>query len=277
MIDAEQPTHRRVRAARKPRSEVSPTRASRRLDTHAHDSLDASIHDAIRPCLTGITYLARRDPLPPLDVVYEHARSYLSRAKLRLDGLALDPADTQDMYYALVAYIDEVLQAEPGPLEEFWQAHLLQLEHFGETRAGEGFFERLERASSDGRMSVLRVYYVCLLLGFRGIYGAHGELERENLIVRVRETLGELGESAAEPRAGALSPYGARPHEPGADRRRNWLLQGVAVSAMTLAALWYVGLVFVVDARAQSLRALLNDAYEDLTTGRVGAEQWEGE
>jgi type VI secretion system protein ImpK len=257
-------TRRRVRSARKERA------AGPALELHA----EGAVHDAVRPCLTGVTYLARRDPLPPLDVVYEHARTLLSRAKLRLDGLSLAPADAEDVYYALVAYIDEVLQATPGPLKEFWQAHLLQLEHFGETRAGEGFFERLERAHNDGRLLALRVYYVCLLLGFRGIYGAHGELERENLIARVCESLGEA-RGALEARV--LAPHGARPHEPGIDRRRNWLLQGVAVGALSMAALWYVGLLFVVDARAESLRDALTGAYQDLTTGRPGAEAWEGE
>jgi type VI secretion system protein ImpK len=257
-------TRRRVRRARKERAEL------RALEV----SSQGPIHDAVRPCLTGITYLARRDPTPPLDVVYEHARALLARAKVQLDGLSLEPADTQDVYYALVAYIDEALQSEPGPLKEFWQAHLLQLEHFGETRAGEGFFARLERASNDGRLPVVRVYYVCLLLGFRGIYDAHGELERENLIARVREALGEH-DSLTDGRS--LAPYGARPIEPGVDRRRNWLLQSVAVTAMTLAGLWYVGLIFVVDARAESLREALTSAYQDLTTGSLGAEQWGGE
>jgi type VI secretion system protein ImpK len=264
MTDDPTTARRRIRRAQKDRAEARSTALS----------ADCPIHDAVRPCLTGVTYLARRDPLPPLDVVYEHARSLLSHAKVRLDGLSLEPADTQDVYYALVAYIDEVLQSEPGPLKEFWQAHLLQLLHFGETRAGEGFFHRLERASSDGRLLVVRVYYVCLLLGFRGIYHAHGDLERENLIVRVRETLLRHDGLSG---AATLAPHGARPHEPGTDRTRNWLLQSVAAAAMTLAALWYVGLVFVVDARAESLRSVLRSAYEDLTTGRVGADSWEGQ
>lgn len=227
-------------------------------------SLHGPIHDAVRPCLADITYLARRDPKPPNDVVFDHARAALQRAKLRLDGLGLAPRDAQDVFYALVAYIDEALQAEPGPLEEFWQAHLLQLEHFGETRAGEGFFERLERARSEGRLAVVRVYYVCLLLGFRGIYGQHGELERENLIASVRAALGEHDDLLA---ARALSPFGARPDEPGIDRRRTRLLQSVAGAALAMAVLWYLGLAFVVDAQAHVVTEALSAAHADLRAG----------
>jgi type VI secretion system protein ImpK len=252
---------RRVRSARPGRAHARPS----------EPALQGSLHDAVRPCLTGVTYLVRRDPLPPLDVVYEHAHLLLARAKLRLDGLALDPLDAQDAYYALIAYIDEVLQSKPGPLEEFWQAHLLQLEHFGETRAGEGFFTRLERACSDGRLAAVRVYYVCLLLGFRGIYDAHGELERQNLIARVRELLGASSSAAGEP---LLAPYGARPHEPGVDRTRNWLVQSVAMTAMALAALWYLSLVYVVAARADGLRSALESAHQALVLGR-DAPPWE--
>jgi len=254
------------------RRRVKRLRRERAVGEPLEMSIHGPIHDAVRPCLTEITYLAQRDPMPPNDVVYDFARTQLHRAKVRLDGLSLPPLDREDIHYALVAYIDEVLQARPE-LKEFWQAHLLQLEHFGETRAGEGFFDRLERAQSDARLPVLRVYYVCLLLGFRGIYGKHGDLERENLIARLRELLGESSDPLA---TRALSPFGARPDEPGADRRRNRLLQSVAVAAMTLSTLWYVALSFVVDAQAQSLVDALHGAYVDLKANVTGIEPLEG-
>ncbi|MET0339609.1 MAG: DotU family type IV/VI secretion system protein [Polyangiales bacterium] len=247
---------RRVRRARTSRAAAQ---------TEAH----GAIHDAVRPCLADITYLARRAPMPPNDVVFDHARAALQKAKLRLDGLGLDPRDREDVFYGLVAYIDEALQAEPGPLKEFWQAHLLQLEHFGETRAGEGFFERLARARGERRQQVVRAYYVCLLLGFRGIYGHHGELERENLIASVRDTLGAHDDLLA---ARVLSPFGARPDEPGIDRHMSRLVQSVAGAALAMAALWYVGLLFVVDARAHTLTEQLTSALADLRAGEQGEE-----
>lgn len=246
-------------------------RARKRRDRERPNGLPAaSVDDAVRSCLTGITYLVRRDPLPPLDVIYGYARSSLQSARLKLEGLPIGERDMQDIYYALVAYIDEVMQTEDGALKEFWQAHLLQLEYFGETRAGEGFFDRLERARSEERRQVVRVYYVCLLLGFRGVYQTLGDLERENLIVTLRDTLG-----ASDPAHGLhkLSPFGERPNEPGLDRRRNALLDAIAVCSLVLSIVFYAGLYLVTDARTEGVIAQLTSAYEDLAAPPARAER----
>jgi type VI secretion system protein ImpK len=166
------------------------------------------------------------------------------------------------VFYALVAFVDEAMQADQGPLKDFWQAHLLQLELFGETRAGEGFYDRLARAQSQRRLGTLRVYYLCLLFGFQGIYAHHGELERENLMESVREALGIALEDHA-----LLAPYGLRPDEPAADDRRNRLLQWLAAAAATFAVVWYLGIAFSIDARARLLIEALSHASDDVIAG----------
>ncbi|HWO11867.1 MAG TPA: DotU family type IV/VI secretion system protein, partial [Polyangiaceae bacterium] len=128
---------RRVRRKRTPRAEGQ----ARRLE-----SPERPLHEAVRPLLVELSYLRRRENMPPADVLFEYARKQLNRLRAKLQELGLPPEDVTDAYYALVAFVDEVMQADQGPLKDFWQAHLLQLELFGETRAGEGFFDRLNRA-----------------------------------------------------------------------------------------------------------------------------------
>ena len=222
----------------------------------------APLQGAIRPLLVELAYLRQREHMPPADVLFSHARNRLNTLRAKLEELGVAPADVQDMYYALVAFVDEAMQADQGPLKDFWRAHLLQLELFGETRAGEGFFDRLANAQADNRLDVLRVYYLCLLFGFQGIYAHHGELERENLMESVRQTLGVALEDDAP-----LAPFGARPDEPAADEERNRLLQWLAGGAATLAVIWYVGVAFSVDARARVLSAALARAADDVAAG----------
>jgi type IV/VI secretion system ImpK/VasF family protein len=248
---------RRVQRARTERARVRPAPEA----AAALSSVYRPIHDAVRPCLVEIAYLGRRARKPPIDVTFDHVRVHLGKAKERLEKLSLAPEDVRDIYYALVAFIDEVMQADPGPLQEFWEAHLLQLEIFGETRAGEGFFERLESAQQNGRLGVLWVYHVCLLFGFHGVYGRHGELERENLIEVVAHALGE----GARPQP--LAPFGKRPEEPYADRERNRLLQALAGIAAVTSVVWYLGLLFAVDAQARMLEEQLQRAREDVGSG----------
>jgi type VI secretion system protein ImpK len=223
------------------------------------ESAERPLHDAVRPLLVELSYLRRRENLPPADVLFEYARKQLNRLRTRLEEAGLPPADVTDAYYALVAYVDEMMQADQGPLKDFWQAHLLQLELFGETRAGEGFYDRLTRAAEERRLPVLRVYYLCLLFGFHGIYAHHGELERENLMESVREALGIAPEDTAP-----LAPFGLRPDEPAADGDRNRLLQWLAVAAAALTVVAYIGIAFSVNSSARALELGLSRAADDI-------------
>jgi type VI secretion system protein ImpK len=228
------------------------------------------VNDVIRPTLITVSQLhqLKRERRPPPEMAYQNLRTLLTTTMRKLEGMGLSPEDLQNIKYALVAFVDELMQADPGPLRDFWVSHLLQLEYFSETRAGEGFFERLERLRSEKRGPVLRVYYLCLLFGFHGIYGQHGELERENLIVGVQTALTECGALASEP---ILAPHARRPDEPGIDRERNRLLQWLAIAAAVMAVVWYVGLVFTVDAQERTLTEMLQNSYEDLKAGLNGS------
>ena len=223
------------------------------------ESPERPLHEAVRPLLVELSYLRRRENMPPADVLFEYARKQLNRLRTRLEEAGLPPEDVTDAYYALVAYVDEMMQADQGPLKDFWQAHLLQLELFGETRAGEGFYDRLTNAQEERRLSVLRVYYLCLLFGFHGIYAHHGELERENLMESVRESLGIAPEDSAP-----LAPFGLRPDEPAADDNRNRLLQWLAVSAAALTVVGYIGIAFSVNSSASALERALSAAADDI-------------
>jgi type VI secretion system protein ImpK len=254
---------------------VKRARAGRATKQHAGRgetlaTLQRPLNDAVRPCLVELTYLSSRERKTPPDVAYTHARKLLQSTKTQLEALALPPADVGDIHYALVAFADEVMQLHPGPLKEFWRAHLLQLELYGETRAGEGFFERLQQAKQDRRLGVLRVYHLCLVFGFHGIYSQHGELERENLLDEVRLLLGDRKTSRS---AARLAPFGARPAEPGVDRVRNRLLLWLAAGTAMASAAWYVGIAFTLDAQQRTLQEAIRRAYEDLRVGLVASDE----
>jgi len=84
--------------------------------------------------------------------------------------------DIRDAKYAVVAYIDEAVMSSewPGRLE--WMAEPLQVSFFGDHLAGEKFYERLAELRQRGEQArdVLEVYFVCLQLGFEGMYRLRG-------------------------------------------------------------------------------------------------------
>jgi len=82
----------------------------------------------------------------------------------------------KDARYALAAYIDEVVLSSDWPGRLDWMARPLQLEFFGEHLAGEGFFSRLAELRQDGarNLDLIELYYVCLQMGFEGVYRLKG-------------------------------------------------------------------------------------------------------
>ncbi len=102
-----------------------------------------------------------------------------------------DEVDVVDMAYAIVALADEVALHKGGSIRDFWMQRPLQLHYFNENLAGEGFFHRLNAVMSDpGRVDILRIYYLCLLLGFQGKFAIRGgELELDAILRRVKEAL----------------------------------------------------------------------------------------
>jgi type VI secretion system protein ImpK len=147
--------------------------------------------------------------------------------------------DGRSMAYALAALADEVAMQHPGPLRDHWSAQPLQLVHFGENVAGEGFFHELERvrASAD-RIDVLRVFYLCLLFGFQGRYRVRGaEVALADLIEGVQR---QLQQQLSMPEA--LSPHGLRPEESLVERSRSIPVVWIGAALLALSLVLYLGL-----------------------------------
>ncbi len=139
-----------------------------------------------------------------------HVKQLLSGAheEARRAGYASD--DVKLAIYAIVMFLDESILNSPLPALAGWSRKPLQEELFGEHMGGEVFFENLRtligRQDSEELADVLEVYQLCLLLGFRGRYGAAGQSEvgrwsgaAAEKIARVRGAPGELVPGWAPP------------------------------------------------------------------------------
>jgi len=78
----------------------------------------------------------------------------------------------EDACYAFCALVDETLLSRTDALRDLWEQAPLQVRHFNEHLAGEGFFHRLEdRARAPHRhLQALSVFQACLHVGFQGRY-----------------------------------------------------------------------------------------------------------
>lgn len=112
----------------------------------------------------------------------------------------------KDAKYALAAYIDEAVLSSAWPGRSQWMSRPLQLELFGDHLAGEGFYDRLTqlRQGGEANLDLLELYYVCLQLGFEGVYKIRGLEQLMALQVDLRSQI-EGYRGVLDPK---LSPQG---------------------------------------------------------------------
>lgn len=146
----------------------------------------------------------------------------------------------KDAKYALAAYIDEAVLSSDWPGRTEWMGRPLQLELFGDHLGGEGFFERLIqlRQGGEANADLLELFYICLQLGFEGVYKIKGLEQLMALQVDLRSQI-EGYQGVIDPR---LSPSGA-PEEPLLSRVRRevpyWVISVVTVAIIFFTFLGY--------------------------------------
>jgi len=111
----------------------------------------------------------------------------LKEMEFQASKLSYSSQAVQSGKFALAAFIDETVLTADFPLRQEWEKYPLQLEYFGEHLAGVKFFERLEEFLKESlqHIDVIELYYVCLLLGYKGRYKIYLEDQLKELINNV--------------------------------------------------------------------------------------------
>jgi type VI secretion system protein ImpK len=158
--------------------------------------------------------------------------------------------------YPLVAFIDETILNSDWEGRESWREQPLQLDLFGETVAGEKFFERLEkvRAGGEAKVDLLEIYWLCLALGFEGKYKILGPEKLRRLVDDVGR---ELGYGRVGRDKSPLSPNGRRRETIRAPGDDDFPLAKVAIGCAGGLVVLFLILFFVMGwSESGALRAL---------------------
>ncbi len=107
--------------------------------------------------------------------------------------------------FALASFVDETVLTNNFHLKEEWEKYPLQLEYFGEQLAGNKYFEKLAAMLKqiDVTADAVEIYYVCMLLGFKGRYAVY---EKDKLLAIMQQTANSLV------KAGKIRPVELSPH-----------------------------------------------------------------
>lgn len=172
--------------------------------------------------------------------------------KMVARGRARGFQDTElaEARYALVAFLDEQINRSNWPGRSEWMGQPLQLELYREYTAGENFFKRMRSLAQQGRFSpALEIYYLCLLLGFRGAYGTSGD-------TRALSSFSDSGrERVAQewPMKGKIAPRAEPPDRLTARRTSHAPLIAVIVGSLVLVFALVFGLERLLNADVENL------------------------
>jgi type VI secretion system protein ImpK len=168
-------------------------------------------------------------------------------------------AQLQQAKFALASFVDETVLAGGFPIRDEWERYPLQLEYFGEQYAGVKFFDRLDAMLKDAEREadVIELYYLCLLLGFKGKYHTFLEDQLPGVINNVAEHLRRVGRL----KTATLAPHWKAEDQPALQPVTvatvpKWVVF-TTVGALGLLALLYAVLNFSLISSTNDLRQLL--------------------
>lgn len=129
----------------------------------------------------------------------------LAEMEARGATLRYSEVQLQSVKFALAAFVDEAVLTANSPLGEEWEKYPLQLEYFREHLAGMKFFDRLEEllTNVEREANVIEVYYLCMLLGFKGKHKVYMEEQLQGIIENTAAQLRSVGRL----QEGELSPH----------------------------------------------------------------------
>lgn len=152
---------------------------------HRHDliAFAGPVFDLILRLKSGI--------VAPSNELRPQVASLLGEFEKRAERYRYNDKIVQVSKFALAAFVDEAVLTNKFHLKEEWEKNPLQLEYFGEQLAGVKFFEKLESMlrQIDVTVDAVEVYYVCMLLGFKGRYAIY---EKEKLLATMQATADAL-------------------------------------------------------------------------------------
>jgi type VI secretion system protein ImpK len=149
--------------------------------------------------------------------------------------------------YALVAWVDEVLIEAPWPGRSWWVDNTLEWELFNTHDAYEQFYVRAADAATMTNKDALETFFICVVLGFRGLYRDASGAVRASQLQLPADLAAWTKQTSISVRVGQGRPVLADSGEPGAGAPPldgKYQLIGAALVTLILGAALAVILVF---------------------------------
>jgi type VI secretion system protein ImpK len=178
---------------------------------------------------------ANRQSVTDAATFRNHVKQLITAAHEQARRAGFASEDVKLAIYAIVVFLDESILNSPLPALAGWSRKPLQEELFGEHMGGQVFFDHLRdligRQDTEDLAEVLEVYELCLLLGFRGKFGAAGQNEVQRWAVAAGEKIARIRGTPRE-----LAPFWPPPERETFPVQRDPWLRHLAFAAVGLAS-----------------------------------------
>jgi type VI secretion system protein ImpK len=210
--------------------------------------------------LTAIVRIRfNRQGVASADSFKEQMRQALRSAVQEGPQKGYSPEDVKTAVFAVVTFLDESVLASTNPVFSTWSRLPLQEELFGHHMGGEAFFQYVQqllaRRDSEETADLLEIFYLCVLLGYRGRYGIGSSGELHGIMDSIRDKIQRV-RGAGSP----ISPQWAVPNEAPVRKRADpWvrsLMIGVGATAI-LVIVAYAGFRMGLMSGASALHSLV--------------------
>lgn len=165
--------------------------------------------------------------------------------------------------FAVAAYVDEMILNSAWSKKKDWSFQTLQYEFFNTQESGVEFFHQLNavRKTAPLNADLLKLFYLCLTLGFEGQYTLAGREKRKALINDLAHDL-QLKQNFQ-----GLSPHAARLDSLAVVQKRSLAPWIVTATCMSLIAILYGLFFFKSTSLAQELRDQLQARIHSIKQG----------
>jgi type VI secretion system protein ImpK len=208
----------------------------------SHQSAEKDLVSLATPVLDFVMRI-RAGQIVPSAEMRQLVDGRLKDLEERGTQLGFKEAQLQNVKFALAAFVDETVLAGGFAVRNEWERYPLQLQYFQEQFAGVKFFDRLETLlkHTEAEADVIEVYYLCLLLGFKGKYHIYLEDQLPGVLQNVAgqlQRVGRLKNSLLSPHW-KLNDQPAPPQESKVPVMPAWV-KLVALGSLALVALSYL-------------------------------------
>jgi type VI secretion system protein ImpK len=170
-------------------------------------------------------------------------------------GAGIDNEKIQLATFAIVAFLDETIIGSEWEQKTEWISEPLQLKLFDTFNAGEDFFNNVKilRQKTEANKDVLEVYYLCLVLGFKGKFQFQSP---ENLRKIIDDLNSELHPRMFEA-IDAISPHGKIDEVLFRQTGREYPLWIYPAGALLISILIYIAFSFSISGKAEKIAEAL--------------------